>query len=153
MPTRKLIPDVIHDQQLVCLAPDATVLSAATLMAERRIAAVLVTEGDRLRGIFTERDITARVVAAGRDPERTTLAEVMTADPDTLGPDAQAIDALTLMEDRNYRHLPVAGADGRVLGIISIRDLFAVVRDHLEDEIKTREAFMFGSGYSVGTAA
>lgn len=153
MPTRKLIPDVIHDQQLVCLPPDATVLSAATLMAERRIAAVLVTDGDRLRGIFTERDITARVVAAGRDPERTTLAEVMTADPDTLGPDARAIDALTLMEDRNYRHLPVAGADGRVLGIISIRDLFAVVRDHLEDEIKTREAFMFGSGYSVGTAA
>lgn len=149
MPTRKLMPDVIQRQELVCLTADTTVRDAAVLMAERRIAAILVTDGRLLKGIFTERDLTVRVVAAGKDPATTALAEVMTGDPDTLGPDAAAGEALELMERHRYRHLPVVHA-GEVVGIVSIRDLFAVVRAHLEDEIKDREEFMFGSGYSAG---
>ncbi|QCO02343.1 CBS domain-containing protein [Azospirillum argentinense] len=157
MPNRKLIPDVIKDQQLVCLPPEASVRDAAVLMAERRVAALLVTQdrpkgGRSLRGIFTERDLAARVVAAGRDPAATRLAEVMTASPDTLGPDAHAYEALDLMERHHYRHLPVTAdgeSDGMVMGIVSIRDLFAVVRAHLEDEIRDREAFIFGSNYSA----
>ncbi len=148
MPNRKLMPDVIKAQTLACLPPDATARDAAILMAERRVAAVLVTEGRVLKGIVTERDLTTRVVAAGRDPAAARLAEVMTADPDTLPPDAAAIQALELMERRRYRHLPVA-AGGEVLGIVSIRDLFAVVRAHLEDEIRDREAFIFGTHYSA----
>lgn len=151
MPNRKLMPDVIKDQQLVCLSPDATVCDAAILMAERRIAAVMVTEGRALKGIFTERDLASRVVAAGRDPAVTTLDEVMTPDPDTLEPDAPAIEALELMERHHYRHLPVVKG-GEVMGIVSIRDLFAVVRAHLEDEIKDREAFIFGSNYSASAS-
>lgn len=153
MPNRKLMPDIVGNQDLVCLSPSTTVRGAVRLMTERRIAAILVTEGRSLRGIFTERDVTARVVGPGLDPETTTLSAVMTVDPDTLGPDAHAIDALNLMERRRYRHLPVVDDKGEVLGIVSIRDLFSVVRRHLEDEIKTREAFMFGSGYSAGDAA
>ncbi|CAO3441678.1 CBS domain [Azospirillum argentinense] len=157
MPNRKLIPDVIKDQQLVCLPPEASVRDAAVLMAERRVAALLVTQdrpkgGRSLRGIFTERDLAARVVAAGRDPAATRLSEVMTASPDTLGPDARAYEALDLMERHHYRHLPVTAdgeSDGTVMGIVSIRDLFAVVRAHLEDEIRDREAFIFGSNYSA----
>ena len=149
MPTRKLMPDVIQKQELVCLTADTSVRDAAVLMAERRIAAILVADGHRLQGIFTERDLTVRVVAAGKDPAATRLAEVMTRDPDTLGPDATAGAALELMERHRYRHLPVVQG-GEVVGIISIRDLFAVVREHLEGEIKDREAFMFGSGYSAG---
>ncbi|MBB3262649.1 CBS domain-containing protein [Azospirillum sp. OGB3] len=152
MPNRKLIPDVIKDQQLVCLPPEASVQDAALLMAERRVAALLVTQGRSLKGIFTERDLAARVVAAGRDPVATRLAEVMTASPDTLGPDAHAYEALDLMERHHYRHLPVTAdgeSDGMVMGIVSIRDLFAVVRAHLEDEIRDREAFIFGSNYSA----
>jgi len=149
MPNRKLMPDVIKDQQLVSLPPDATVSDAAILMAERRVAAVLVTENQKLTGIFTERDLASRVVAQGRDPAATRLGEVMTANPDTLGPDARAIEALDLMERHHYRHLPVASEDGEVLGIVSIRDLFAVVRAQLEDEIRDREAFIFGSNYSA----
>lgn len=157
MPNRKLIPDVIKDQQLVCLPPEASVQDAAVLMAECRVAAVLVTQaqvtGDRsLKGIFTERDLANRVVAAGRDPVATRLAEVMTASPDTLGPDARAYEALDLMERHHYRHLPVTAdgeSDGAVMGIVSIRDLFAVVRAQLEDEIRDREAFIFGSNYSA----
>jgi len=145
------MPDVIKNQQLVCLSAETTVRAAAVLMAERRIAAILVTEGRRLTGIFTERDLTVRVVAAGLNPATTTLAEVMTRDPDTLGPDARAGEALDLMERHRYRHLPVVSGE-EVVGIISIRDLFAVVRAHLEDEIKDREAFMFGTHYSADAA-
>ncbi|WP_448189230.1 CBS domain-containing protein [Azospirillum sp. sgz301742] len=149
MPTRKLMPDVIQKQELVCLPADTIVRAAAMLMAERRIAAIMVTEGRRLIGIFTERDLTVRVVAGGKDPATTTLGEVMTKNPDTLGPDAAAGKALDLMERHRYRHLPVVQGD-EVVGIVSIRDLFAVVREHLEGEIKDREEFMFGSGYSAG---
>lgn len=149
MPTRKLIPDVISGQHLTCLPPTATVHEAVQAMAERRIAAVLVTGNDRLSGIFTERDLAVKVVAAGLDATTTPLSAVMTAAPDTLPPEASAIEALDLMESRRYRHLPVVAADGTVAGIVSIRDLFAIVRAHLEDEIKDREAFMFGTHYSV----
>lgn len=152
MPNRKLIPDVITSQELVCMTPGTPVRDAVTLMAEKRIGAILVMESGRLKGIFTERDVTVRVVAAGRSAEKTALEEVMTASPDTLPPEAKAIEALTLMEERRYRHLPVVAADGTVKGIVSIRDLFAVVRLSLEEEIKTREEFMFGSGYSAGVA-
>ncbi|SMH52981.1 CBS domain-containing protein [Azospirillum agricola] len=148
MPTRRLMPDVIKHQDLSCLPPDATARDAALLMAERRIAAVLVTTGRTLKGIVTERDITVRVVAAGLDPAATPLSTVMTADPDTLEPAASALAALELMERHHYRHLPVA-VDGEAVGMVSIRDLFAVVRTHLEDEIRDREAFMFGSAYSA----
>ncbi|PWC32311.1 CBS domain-containing protein [Azospirillum sp. TSO35-2] len=148
MPTRRLMPDVIKNQELSCLPPDATVRDAALLMAERRIAAVLVTQGRTLKGIVTERDMTVRVLAAGLDPATTPLSVVMTADPDTLEPSAAALAALELMERHHYRHLPVA-VDGEVVGMVSVRDLFAVVRSHLEDEIRNREAFMFGSGYSA----
>jgi CBS domain-containing protein len=149
MPTRKLMPDVIQKQELVCLPADTTVRAAALLMAERRIAAIMITEGRRLTGIFTERDLTVRVVAGGKDPATTTLGEVMTKSPDTLSPNAAASEALDLMERHRYRHLPVVQGD-EVVGIVSIRDLFAVVREHLEGEIKDREEFMFGSGYSAG---
>ncbi len=149
MPTRKLIPGVISGQTLTCLPPTATVRDAVQIMAERRISAVLVTEDARLSGIFTERDLAVKVVAAGLDPAATPLSAVMTGTPDTLPPDATAIQALDLMESRRYRHLPVVAADGTVAGIVSIRDLFAIIRAHLEDEIKDREAFIFGSHYSV----
>lgn len=152
MPTRRLMPDVIKNQDLSCLPPDATVRNAALLMAERRIAAVLVTEGRTLRGIVTERDMTVRAVAAGLDPDVTPLSAVMTADPDTLEPSASALAALDLMERHHYRHLPIA-VDGEAVGMVSIRDLFSVVRAHLEDEIRSREAYMFGSGYSAEATA
>lgn len=149
MPARTLIPDVISGQHLTCLPPTATVRDAVLIMAERRISAVLVTADERLSGIFTERDLAVKVVAAGLDAGTTPLSAVMTAGPDTLPPDATAQQALDLMESRRYRHLPVVAADGTVAGIVSIRDLFAIVRAHLEDEIKDREAFMFGTHYSV----
>lgn len=148
MARRYLIPDVVRDQDLICMAPDRSVRDAVEKMVERRIGAVLITEGGVLKGIFTERDLTARVVASGRNPEKTKLFEVMTADPASLPPEATAEEALELMEERKFRHLPIVRGN-QAVGVVSIRDLFSEVRKNLEGELEDRDTFLFGSGYSV----
>jgi CBS domain-containing protein len=91
-------------------------------MAEHRCGSVLVVEGGRLLGIFTQRDAIERVFACGRDPDLTRLAEVMTQEPDTIGPNERVDDAIRRMDEFGYRHLPVV--DGReVIGVLSLRDL------------------------------
>ena len=125
----KIIPDVVDNQALYKVPPTASVCDAAKVMAANRISAVLVTEGERLVGIFTERDLTARVVAAGRDPKTTHLVEVM--------------------RRRHYRHLPVMDG-GQIVGMVSIRDLYAFVKGELEQDVRQREAFIFDTGYGVG---
>ncbi|HSE79124.1 MAG TPA: CBS domain-containing protein, partial [Alphaproteobacteria bacterium] len=104
---RRLIPDVVQNQDLLKLPGSATVREAARRMKSRRVGAVLVIDADdRLAGIFTERDMVNRVVAEGRDPDATALTEVMTPRPSTIGPDASAIEALRMMNDGGFRHLP-----------------------------------------------
>jgi CBS domain-containing protein len=119
---RKIIPDVVSDQDIVSLDESATVLDAARLMSQRSINAVLIMDGEALRGIFTARDLARRVVAADRDLD-TPLAEVMTTNPETVAADAQPVEALRRMFHGGFRHLPVV--DGtRVVGLVSRRDLF-----------------------------
>jgi len=145
---RKIVPDVISGQTLQKVTPRDTALAAAKMMREKKIAAVLVMENDRLVGIITERDMTARVVAAGRDPDTTLCADIMTANPDTLSPDDTASDALSMMRERNYRHLPVV-AGARVVGMVSVRDLYAVYKTELEEDLKDRNAFIYGESYGA----
>ena len=152
MPQRKLIPHVVNQQDVAMLAPDALAGDAVKRMMERNISAVVITEDGtprgRLLGIFTERDVVVRIVGAGLDAGKTRLAEVMTHAPDALPSDARVIDALTFMRKRHYRHLPVVD-DERVVGMVSIRNLFAVVTEQLEDDVHECEAFIFGSAWSV----
>ena len=97
------------------LPPNATVREACQRMRDRRVGAVLVTDGDRrLAGIFTARDAVHRVLAEGRNAAHTALAEVMTPDPDTIPAGKMAIEALRLMEDGRYRHLPIVD-EGKVV--------------------------------------
>ena len=98
-----------------------TVLQAAILMKEKGKGALLVVEGTHLSGIFTERDALFRVIAAGRDPATTRLADVMTPQPQTMHPDEPFVKALRLMHKRGFRHLPVV-EHGRPLGVVSARD-------------------------------
>jgi CBS domain-containing protein len=98
-----------------------TVLQAAILMKEKGKGALLVVEGTRLTGIFTERDALFRVIAAGRDPATTRLADVMTPQPQTMHPDEPFVKALRVMHKRGFRHLPVV-EHGRPLGVVSARD-------------------------------
>jgi CBS domain-containing protein len=103
-------------------------------MRDRRVGAVLVTDGDRrLVGIFTGRDAVHRVLAEGKSAVRTTLAEVMTPNPDAMPPGKMAIEALRLMEDGRYRHLPIV-EDGKVVGIVSRFDFSGIELDRLDEE-------------------
>jgi CBS domain-containing protein len=98
-----------------------TVAAAARLMKGKRIGAILVVERGRLAGIFTERDALFRVIAEGRDPAITKLAEVMTENPRTIAPDRPFGHALHLMHEGEFRHVPVV-ENGRPVGIVSARD-------------------------------
>ena len=147
---RKIVPDVIGKQNLIIVSPETTVRDAARLMATHNIGAVMVGEATHLTGIFTERDLAFKIVAAGRDPDKVRLAEVMTRDPDTLRPDDTAHDALQRMSKRGYRHLPVVDDSGRVVGMVSVRDIYDAMLTQLEDELHDREAFIQGSaGYGL----
>ncbi len=142
---KSIVPDIIGGKQtLLTLGADVSVRQAAKLMAERHIGAVLITADGRLEGIFTERDVLNKIVAPGRDPEAVKLAEVMTRNPDTVSPDASALDTLIRMQTKGYRHVPVVD-DGELIGIVSVRDLFNAVKRELEEDIQEREAFIFGA--------
>jgi len=120
MPQRP-VRTIIEDQHPVTASAALTVADAARLMKTNHIGALLVVDEERLAGIFTERDVLFRVVAEGRNPETTLLAEVMTRNPRTIAPDRPFGHALHLMYEGEFRHVPVV-EDGRPLGMVSARD-------------------------------
>jgi CBS domain-containing protein len=115
------IKDVMRDCEVAELPPTSTVQRAARLMLRTKQCATLIVSRGQLEGIMTEQDIVRRVVAMGQNPATTILSEVMTTEPDTIGPDELAIKGLRMMEDGGYRHLPVVRG-GRILGIVSRSD-------------------------------
>ena len=131
---RKIIPDVLHQRQLVSVEGRCSVREAAKLMRKHDVGAVPIIEAEALLGILTVNDVTYRVVAEGRDLDETTVGEVMTSNPDTIGSDTMAIEALRLMQDGGYRHLPVVD-DGEVLGVVSRRDFYGAEKARLDDEM------------------
>ncbi len=110
---------------LVTASPDDTVLEATQRMNDQHVGSVLVMEGIRLVGIFTERDVLRRVVGAGLAPERTRVADVMTTDVVCCRPTAGIDDVAELMRSRRIRHVPVVDAEGLVVGLVSIGDVNA----------------------------
>jgi CBS domain-containing protein len=112
---------IVAEQTPITAAKTATVVEAARLMKEQNVGALLVVDGTRLIGIFTERDALFRVLAAGRDPTATRLADVMTAQPQTIQPDEPFLHALRIMHQGGFRHMPVVEFD-RPLGMVSVRD-------------------------------
>ena len=146
---RRIVPDIVDNQDIRTLAPSDSVRAAVELMADKHIGAVLIAEGGRLTGIFTERDLLTRVVAKGRDPGATALSAVMTEAPDCLKPGDMASDALERMNRKGYRHLPVLDGE-KLVGIVSIRDLYSAVKRELEEDVEQREAYIHGGGYGTG---
>ena len=105
----------------VLKAPPETVVSkAAKLMAAKNVGALMVVEGGRLVGIFTERDVVFRVVARGLDARTTAVSEVMSPAPHTIHPDKPFGSALLVMHENGFRHLPVV-ENGKPIGIVSAR--------------------------------
>ncbi len=126
---------------IASLPPQATVLEAAQLMNDRHIGSVLVTEGNQLVGIFTERDVLRRVVAEQRDPATTTVADVMTSPVACATPHTTLDEIRTVMRDKRIRHVPVVNG-GAVLGMISIGDLNKAEHDGQVETIRYLEQYM-----------
>jgi CBS domain-containing protein len=125
--------EIIRNREPVCLPPDASVRQACEVMHQRRIGAILVTGPDgRLVGIFTGRDLVG-CIAAGMDMQATVLNDVMTRDPETMPPRSTAVDALRLMQDGGFRHVPVV-EHGRPVGIVSRGDFRGLEHDRLDQE-------------------
>lgn len=119
--TERTVGQSLSRSEVLRIGPEASVAEAAKLMTEHACGSVLVMSGDRLLGIFTERDAVKQVLAAGRKPS-TPVSEVMVASPDTVDAEAPVAEALRMMDEFHYWHLPVV-RDGTVIGVISIRDL------------------------------
>jgi CBS domain-containing protein len=119
--TQRTVRDIIEGQELVIAPATVSIGDAARLMKQHRVGAVMVVENDKLAGVFTERDALFRVIAEGRDGQTTTLAEVMTRDPQTIDPDKPFLYALEMMYRGSFRHVPVV-ENGRPIGIVSARD-------------------------------
>jgi len=146
---RKIVPDIVERSSIATMPATDTILEAAKIMANKNIAAMIVVdENSHIIGIVTERDMTQRVIAQGIDPATTSIGDIMTANPDTLSPDDSARDALELMQSRKYRHLPV-NDEGKCVAVVSIRDLYAAVKEALEEDIRETEAFVFGDRYGA----
>ena len=133
MSMRKM-SEIVRHQNPVILSQDNTVKHACSCMRDARVGAVLVTDKNgSLVGIFTGRDAVARIAAAGRDSATTTLRDVMTREPYTMPPNKTAIDALRLMQERGFRHVPVVES-GRLLGVVSRDDFRGLEQDRLDEE-------------------
>jgi signal-transduction protein with cAMP-binding, CBS, and nucleotidyltransferase domain len=132
------VKDLMDCDQGLQLAPQTSVRAAAEAMAAARRGAVMVVADGHLAGIFTERDALFRVIARGRDPEATSLAEVMTAEPRTVSPTDSYGYALVLMQEGGFRHAPVIEG-GRPIGMISARNAMDPELEDFVSEAKRRE--------------
>lgn len=127
---------------VVSVTPQDTVLHAAHLMNEKGIGGVVVMEGGRLAGIFTERDIMRRVVAATRDPSTTLIGDVMTTECLTIAPEMPVAECRALMSTRRVRHLPVV-REGGLVGMVTSGDILAYEVAEAAAQIEQLQNYVF----------
>jgi CBS domain-containing protein len=122
MPERSIFQAMSH-RHVISLSPDATVHEAACVMTRANCGSVLVIDGgNQLLGILTERDLMTRVMAKGLDAKNTAIQKVMTPHPRCVPPELRVSDAVLIMIERGFRHLPVVAENGKILGVFSVRD-------------------------------
>ena len=122
-------------RSVIAVKPEDSVLDAIKLLASENVGAAIVMAGDRLAGIFSERDYTRKVILKGRSSDTTRVEEIMTANVIVVSPRTKARECMALMTEKNIRHLPVVD-EGRVIGMVSIRD---IVSDIIADQDFTIE--------------
>ncbi|HLX22135.1 MAG TPA: CBS domain-containing protein [Usitatibacter sp.] len=125
----------VRPARVVSITPEQTVLEAIKVLAIEDIGAAIVMTGDRIAGIFSERDYTRKVILKGRSSDTTRVEEIMTANVIVVNPRTKARECMQLMTEKNIRHLPVV-EEGRVIGMVSIRD---IVSDIIADQDFTIE--------------
>ena len=132
-------------QQVWSVSPDARVYDALKIMAERNIGALLVVEGDELKGIFSERDYARKVILQGKSSREIAVKEIMSSDVITIRPQQSVEDCMALMTDKRIRHLPVVDGD-RVVGVISIGDAVREIISERELRIEQLQSYITSGG-------
>ena len=135
------IGSLVADREVYTLSAEQTVSEAARYMTDRRVGAVSVLSETRLVGILSERDIMSRLVAAGADPDRTSVGDVMTRDLVVASPSDSHEEGLRKMKQAGCRHLPVV-EEGRLLGMVAQRDLLQVDLTAKDEEIRWLNAYV-----------
>jgi CBS domain-containing protein len=135
------ICDLIKNQEIYHAELSQTVLEAVQLMVEHNIGAVPVLHNGKLVGIFSERDLMKRVVGEARDPRSTRLAEIMTEDPLTVSMHEELENCMTIMRRHSFRHLLVCH-EGRLVGIVSLRDILLHDLSEKDDEVRMMRAYI-----------
>lgn len=130
-------------RQVYTTTKTATVSEAVAEMNEKGIGALLVMDGQKPVGIFTERDVLVRIVDADMDPALTRVGQVMTPNPLTIQPDMHLDEAMALMTARRHRHLPVI-QEGELVGMLSIGDIMRWMTLHQEDHIRQMTEYILG---------
>jgi CBS domain-containing protein len=131
--------------EVFTIAPEATVLEALNLMAERNIGALLVMTGDEIKGIVSERDCIRKVDVLGRNAKDTRINEIMTSNVITVDASQPLEECMSLMIDKNIRHLPVC--DGKeLLGVVSVRDVLKEVIEVQQMMLAELERYITGGG-------
>ena len=121
--TERTVFQSIPQRHVVSLLPQASVWDAACIMTKANCGSILVIDAAGvLQGILTERDVMTRVVAKALDPKSTLASEVMTRNPISVVPEKKVAEAVVIMIERGFRHLPIINAAGKILGVFSIRD-------------------------------
>ena len=137
----KPIKPLLESREVVVVDVATSIAQAARVMSERQIGAVPVVDGDRVAGIFTERDVLARVVAAGVDPDTTPVSSVMTTNLVTAEIWESHDVCMRRMQQARVRHLLVL-RDGRLAGVLSMRDLVALELDERDEAITLLNAYV-----------
>jgi CBS domain-containing protein len=122
MPERTVFQS-ISQRHVVSLSPQASVWDAACMMTKANCGSILVIDGAGiLQGILTERDLMTRVLAKALNPKTTQASEVMTRNPHSVSPETKVAEAVLIMIERGFRHLPIVTSAGKILGVFSVRD-------------------------------
>ena len=139
------IRDVLRrkGKDVYSVGPLATVIDAVNVMNDHHVGSVLVVEGGCPVGIFSERDVLVRVVAAHRDPRQTLIRDVMTTRLHTATPDDTLLDVMRLMTERRCRHVPVMEGE-MLLGLVSIGDITKATQHNLRQEVRELSSYIGG---------
>ncbi|MDP1658588.1 MAG: CBS domain-containing protein [Methylotenera sp.] len=130
-------------KEVISIAPHRPVFDALVVLAEYRIGALVVLEGDKLVGIFSERDYAREIVLKGKSSKTTPISEVMSTSVTTTKPSDTVEQAMTIMSEKRIRHLPVL-ENGKVVGMLSIGDLVKETIDYQQRLIKQLESYITG---------
>jgi len=137
------IASVLADRVHYTVPSTLTAREVAQFLSDKAIGAVTVVDDGQVVGVLSERDLVFRIIAGGADADRVRVADIMTRDPITIQAKETLSAALMQMRDRKIRHLPVMNGE-KLVGMMSIRDIFAAMKTELEHDLTEREAMIFG---------